>query len=273
MVRPKGSRSTYSVSHAEKSDPSLTGDLRAEFPLLQYIKAEEIYKRFDKIKVVDVRSPFEYETIHITGAINLDLSTAGFADRLKKVFSVEKKPLVFYCNGHQCRKSYEAGSVARKLGIKNAFVFDEGIFKWAQKFPTKTILLGETPAPLKFIPSRKELQKKSISFDVFRRRVLTTKEAVVIDVREPLFRTTIPNLPIVAREIGMGRLVKLLMSGQLNQRPLFIFDATGHQILWLEIHLRKFYQGPGYVFLEGGVDALPISSLRKISSGSELSHK
>lgn len=93
--------------------------------------------------LVDVRSANEYAEGHIKGARNVPYKEksekkASF-DASQDSFDLAKLPadkateMIFYCNGHDCWKSYKAGSVAIKAGYKKLFWLRGGLPEWKGK--------------------------------------------------------------------------------------------------------------------------------------------
>lgn len=76
--------------------------LRAKFPDATPISTEELKKLIDSGKpvIIDVRSEFEFNTLHINNSLNLPISGVDYA---KKYDAIKPKddatPVVFYCNG------------------------------------------------------------------------------------------------------------------------------------------------------------------------------
>src|SRR4030042_871965 len=105
---------------------------------------EELSKRFNDVLVIDVRSKYEFDTLHVKDAINVPLTT-GFGDKMVLLRDKHKKPFVFYCNGKTCHKSYDAALLAAKARLDEIYAYDAGIFDWAKAQPEKTALLGRSP--------------------------------------------------------------------------------------------------------------------------------
>ena len=81
---------------------------RGLYPLVSYIDIKDLYKRFNEVIIVDVRSSYEFETLRLKGAINIPLASPTFVERMRNLRSKELKPIVVYCNGKTCMKSYKA---------------------------------------------------------------------------------------------------------------------------------------------------------------------
>jgi len=94
-------------------------------------------------QVFDVRSEKEYLDHHLPGAHSLP-----YEERSKKETGFDSKldrfdltvlprdrdsPIIFYCNGGECWKSYKASVTALKAGFRKVFWFRGGFPEWRQK--------------------------------------------------------------------------------------------------------------------------------------------
>jgi rhodanese-related sulfurtransferase len=234
--------------------------LRNEYKNLKYIGKKDLYSNINNFVVVDVRSNFEYDTIHINDSINIDFSNAGFLSSLQEFKNIEKK-IILYCNGFLCKKSYEAGKTAEENGFKNILVYDEGIYSWATSYPNKTTLLSKTPAELKFLPNENEIEKRSLSILEFKEKIKNSKNPLVIDVREVKFRNNKLNLKDI-RNIKIKNLISSLEEGKFGENSIFIFDSVGKQIEWIYIYIKKYSKEKDTWFLKGGIDSLKQNDLK-----------
>jgi rhodanese-related sulfurtransferase len=117
---------------------------RVRYPDVSVMSTEELSKRFNEVLVIDVRSKYEFDTLHVKDAVNVPLTT-GFGEKMVRLRAQHNKPLVFYCNGKTCLKSYDAALSAAKARLHNLYAYDSGIFDWAKARPELTVLLGRTP--------------------------------------------------------------------------------------------------------------------------------
>ena len=108
---------------------------RDKYKDVPVIESQALLEKLPSVNVVDVRSKYEYETLHIKGAINIPLSSPTFASRVAALIKSSSKPVVFYCNGGTCKKSYKAVKAARKGGVNGTVAYDGGIYNWAQPDP------------------------------------------------------------------------------------------------------------------------------------------
>lgn len=225
--------------------------LRKKYPSLQYITTNDLKSQYDKAAIVDVRSKIEFDVIHINKAAHLPMAVKTFASDLEKTRQKSAtSPLVFYCNGHSCEKSYEAADIAAKSGFKGVAVYDAGIFEWAKANPDKSTLLGKTPVVKEKLIPKSTFAKKCISYDEFKKNA-AKPNTVVVDIREPVQRDVIPQIQGL-RNIPSDRMVDLINKGEFKNKHLLILDAVGKQVEWLQYYLEaKGYSN--YLFLEKGV--------------------
>jgi len=225
--------------------------LRKKYPQLQYITTNDLKSQYDKSFIVDVRSKIEFDVIHINKAAHVPMSVKTFAADLEKARQKSAtSPLVFYCNGHTCEKSYEAAEVATKAGFKGAMVYDTGIMDWAKTNPDKTTLLGKTPVAKEKLIAKATFAKKCIGYEEFKKKA-ASPNTIVVDIREPIQRDVIPQIQGL-RNIPSDRMVDLINKGEFKEKQLLILDAVGKQVEWLQYYLEgKGYSN--YQFLEKGM--------------------
>ncbi len=95
------------------------------------------------IMAIDARVANEYAESHIKGAINIPYkeksAKAVNFDANEDSFDVKKfpanksTPVVIYCNGPECWKSYKASTAAIKAGYKTVYWFRSGLPEWKAK--------------------------------------------------------------------------------------------------------------------------------------------
>lgn len=233
--------------------------LRAKFPKVATISTEELAAQYDNATIIDVRSKMEFDVVHMKKALYIPYGNADFLQGLaKKADKSGKSPVVFYCNGIHCAKSYEAAEQAQEAGFQKVFSYDAGILEWTKRFPNRSTLLGQTPAPAEKLISKAELDSHKLSFADFKAKA-QSKDAVVIDMRDPAQRIKEANLPQSKevdlpglRSIPGDRLVALLDKKEFQGKRVLIFDAVGKQVQWLQYYLEKNGYSD-YAFLKDGV--------------------
>ncbi len=126
---------------ASETPPSLSG--------ATVVTADKVKALVDAgAVVVDTRVAAEYAEAHVKGARSVpykekSAKSAGFnaADDhfdLAKLPSDKAAPVVFYCNGPECWKSYKASVAAVKAGYAKVQWFRTGMPEWKAKgYPTE----------------------------------------------------------------------------------------------------------------------------------------
>ena len=124
--------------------PGRADDNPATLAGTKVVGVEEVQKLMAAgVPLFDVRVAAEYSEGHIKGSIsvpyreksakaaNFDAAQDEFA--VSKLPADKKAPLVIYCNGPSCWKSYKASVAAIKAGYTNINWFREGIPAWQAK--------------------------------------------------------------------------------------------------------------------------------------------
>lgn len=241
-------------AHAAEEFP-----LRAQYALVgvQPIDTAQLTKQRAQVVVVDVRSTYEFQTLHIDGAVSIPLSEPNFANKLKELSEKERKPLVFYCNGTTCEKSYKAAADALAAGIKTVSVYDAGIFAWAKANPSLTMLLGKPMTSASQLISKADFEAHLLTPQETDARLAKEPNAIVLDIRDAAQRAGISlfQMKDIHVPLDSPKLQDWLNKAQAENRPLFIIDATGHQVQWLQYVLQE--KGlTHYWFVRGGARAL-----------------
>ena len=94
------------------------------------VSVEQAKVLFDQSAVfIDVRNPRLYSRRHIPRAYHLDLKTSFNQESLEKV-AKKDQPVVIYCSGVKCSRSYRATEMALSWGYKDVRYFRTGIVGW-----------------------------------------------------------------------------------------------------------------------------------------------
>ncbi len=90
----------------------------------------EAKKLFDKgVVFIDVRNPRLYAKGHIPGAHHFDYKYDFDESRLDGV-AKKDQPIVIYCSGVKCSRSYRASAKAVSWGFSKVHYFRGGIVDW-----------------------------------------------------------------------------------------------------------------------------------------------
>ena len=123
---------------------ALANDVPAGLSGVTLVTAEQARKLADAgTPVIDTRVGNEYADAHIKGARNVpykeksakDPAFDAKADQfdLAKLPQDRGAPLIFYCNGPECWKSYKASRVAADAGWKQVHWLRGGFPEWKAK--------------------------------------------------------------------------------------------------------------------------------------------
>ena len=130
-----GKQFTYVASLGITTPDTLKGVVR--------VSAEEVAELARQgVTIVDTRSQKEYDSEHVRGAVlasyvEKSLKEVDF-DVVKDDFSALKnlpkdKPVIFFCNGPECWKSYKASRAAVAAGYAKIYWFRGGMPEWRDK--------------------------------------------------------------------------------------------------------------------------------------------
>ncbi len=244
---------TFDVFAAENA-PEFPG--RELYPLVPVIELEELNKRFADVAIVDVRSKYEFDTLRIKGAVNIPLSSPTFVEQINELRTKDPRPIVVYCNGKTCMKSYKAALTCSVNKIDNVEAFDAGIMDWARAYPEQAVLLGRSPVDPNKLISQDQFKKHLLSPDQYGEQVASSS-AIVLDVRDRFQREGLSLF--VGRERrayldDIDTLDKYIEKAKRENKTLLVHDAAGKQVIWLQYYLedkglRDFY------FMDGGTSA------------------
>ncbi len=222
---------------------------------VRVLSTQELADRLEDVNVVDVRSRYEYETLHIKGAKNIPLSRMDFKEGVRELAQATGKPIVFYCNGHTCMKSYKAARRAQKAGLKDVYAYDSGIFDWVKAHPEQGVFLGKSPVPLDRLLSKEQLKAHMLPPEEFMKRA-HEENGIILDVRDRRQREGISLF--LGREhyvpLDNEKIAEYVEKARKEGRPLFVLDAVGKQVRWLQYFLER--EGlQDYYFMDGGTRA------------------
>jgi rhodanese-related sulfurtransferase len=95
-------------------------------PVIRPEQLEALLRARPEIRLLDVRTPGEYETVHIRGAYNVPLDTLG--EHGPNIRAHVEQPVVLICQSGQRARRAEAALQA--AGMPNLHVLDGGVNGW-----------------------------------------------------------------------------------------------------------------------------------------------
>lgn len=237
---------------------------RAKFNHVPIMEIEKLAAQLNEVIVVDVRSRFEYETLHILGAQHVPLSKESLPVAVRELRAKSPKPIVFYCNGTSCKKSYEAADLALKAGIDKVYAYDAGLDAWSQRYPQQCVLLGRNPVTAGDLISNDAFKKRLVNTERFEAYV--EKGAVVLDIRDLRQRDVVlyPMRELRAPLDDAKKIAAAVDEAKRSKKTLVVYDKVGKQTRWFQYYLEQ--QGvKDYYFLEGGSEAYHEAKYGKLN--------
>ncbi|MGD8560108.1 MAG: rhodanese-like domain-containing protein [Gammaproteobacteria bacterium] len=233
---------------------------RVKYPDIPYIELDDLYAKQlrNEVYIVDARSNYEYETLRIKGAVNIPVANEdAFVQEVTQLRQKTDKPIVFYCNGHTCMKSYIATDRAMKAGVDDVIAFDAGIFDWTKKYPKQAVLLGNSPVNPNQLIAKKHFKSRLLDPDTFSSYVMDTRDRIVVDVRDKFQRAGVGFYPGIERWAALDdrkKLQRYIQRAKRENKTLFIYDEVGKQVRWLQYALEEAGVR-NYYFMEKGARA------------------
>lgn len=266
---PAAHAATATGGDAAAAKPKATSDafpLRAKYIDVAILETADLAKRYGDVVVVDVRTKYEYDTLRIKDAQLIPVTDRNFVDQVRKLRESTPKPIVFYCNGKTCAKSYDAVLYALNARIPNVLCYDAGIDDWSRAQPEKTALLGKSPIKAEDL----------IGHDQFKARLLDPKafeakaegKAIVLDVRDKSQRDAM-LFPFREQRVALeekARLDAVIEQAKKEKKTLLIYDQVGKQVQWFQYYLES--KGlKDYYFMKGGAQGYSDMMFGKVSFG------
>lgn len=80
----------------------------------------------EDVQLIDVRTPEEYEEIHIVNAQNIDFYSPTFEEDISKLDKT--KPVIVYCKSGG--RSAKCAKIMKEAGFEKVYDLEGGISKW-----------------------------------------------------------------------------------------------------------------------------------------------
>lgn len=227
---------------------------------LKYITTDELAKNLNNYTVIDVRSQFSYDVLHVKGSycVPFVLPANEFEAQVKKILAQTKKPAVFYCNGPMCAMAHRSAIRMQDANDPNTFVFADGILSIANTHPTDTVLYGTPMKSASELISEEAFQARLLSPAKVLEKTDADPKAVIIDIRDPwqragisLFQMRDINIPLTQP----AQLKEAILHAKQAGRTMYFVDVKGKQVRWLQYLLRANGM-EHYWFVKGGAAAL-----------------
>lgn len=246
--------STLASSHLASANEANTFPLRKVYPDVRVIDTTNLTGKLDELTVIDVRPSFEYELLHIKGAINLPIEDIKFIENAKKANAETGKALVFYCGNANCAKSYQAVMKVRQvLGLDRTWAYDSGIEAWTKINPQLTISLDQPLDPKKMISEEKFKAHLLLPKDFVSKATADTN-AKVIDLRDRSQTDGVSLFPLreIRTNLDIVSLKKIIADAKQANQAIYFYDYSGNKIKSLQYLLEDMGMKE-YYFMQGGM--------------------
>ncbi|MHB8921185.1 MAG: rhodanese-like domain-containing protein [Halothiobacillus sp.] len=227
---------------------------------LNYISADDLAKNPDAYTIIDTRSTFSYNVLHIRGAQSAPviLPKDEFLAAVRAIIGSSKKPVVFYCIGPVCIMAFKAAVLATQAGIPDVRVFDAGVYAFAHTHPTECVLNGEPMHSADQLISDEEFGAHLLGPDAILAKLNNDPKAVVIDIRAPWQRAGISLFQMRDKNIPLqdeAALAAAIEQAKSDGVALYFVDVKGIQVRALQYFLRA-HGVHNYWFVRGGAQAM-----------------
>lgn len=225
------------------------------YPNIKRLELEEARKKYSSSSAIfiDARNSYEYGTIQIKGALNVPVNDPHFLSKLNEIRAKDTRPIIFYCNGLTCMKSFRAAKIAIDARIPDVYVYPFGILSWAKAHPEDALLFGEA-LDVKAIISDEDYKSKKLAPEAFyEMKEKLQDRALVLDIRTLDEVSGVKIWPGAQYNVKQDNeaIKRYVNRAKAEKKTLLVYDESGHQIRWLQYYLRK--EGfNDYYFLDGG---------------------
>lgn len=253
-------------AHAESTDN--TSDKlypnRKFYPQLSYISTKEMVNavKAGKYNIIDARPALGYQTLHIKEADNFSANDKQFSEKITTLINKNNKPIVFYCGGLACLKSYKASVKAIKelqdKEIKrDVFTYDSGISAFAHASPDWVLKNGKEISPENPLLDMAKIKKHAKNAEDFTNSINIDEynQYIILDVREKQ-QSMLRKLFMFKREKKITvyepeKLIKFLNKVKSSDQTLMVYGSVEKQIesiypLITTSGIKKWF------YLEGG---------------------
>ena len=117
------------VTIASCQSPGANAQSTGKQTIKSTIPVDEFEKKLSSlpnVQLIDVRTPEEYAEGHLKNAVNINIRSSDFADRLNKLDKT--KPILVYCLSGG--RSGQAANKMEEMGFAEVYNMDGGIMKW-----------------------------------------------------------------------------------------------------------------------------------------------
>ena len=252
---------TVPLVHAADAAKDAGFPLRWRYPDIRTLDTEQTRKLLAApgTIAVDSRTHFEWQTLRIKGSYNVPVDEVDtgtnkqFEAGITKLHTAHPEAIIFYCNGRSCPKSYEAARRAIRVGVKDVYAYDAGIFDWAKAHPELTSLYDKPSITPNDLLTAKQFSAHLLPAKEFKTRADKKKDVVVLDIRDAGQRdfALFPFQELRATLDNTASLDNAIEQAKRERKTLLVYDAVGKQVQWLQYYLVK-HGLTDYYFMKNG---------------------
>lgn len=225
------------------------------YPGIKRLELEAVREKYNTKSAIfiDARNSYEYGTIQIKGALNIPVNDPFLTNKLDEIRSSDSRPIIFYCNGLTCMKSFRAAKLAMDARIKDVYVYPYGILSWAKAHPDDALLFGEVLNKDAIISEEDYKAKKLSPIAFYELREKLQGQSIVLDIRTLDEVSGVKIWPGIQYNVKQENeaIKRYIDKAKAEKKTLLIYDESGHQIRWLQYYLRRM-AFENYYFLDGG---------------------
>ena len=183
-------------------------------------------------QIVDVRTPEEYKSRHIAGAVNMNVNDADFE---KQLSSLDKtKPVYLYCLAGS--RSKKAGEIAVNDGFTNVSNLETGMNGWIGAKKPVTNSNGEAPAA-------------GMTFEEYLAHIKNPDKLILVDFNAVWCGPCKQLHPIVVRQVKKHseKLELFEVDVDKNPRVANTMNITGIPLLILYKNGKEVWRSMGLI--------------------------
>ncbi|MDX2505706.1 MAG: rhodanese-like domain-containing protein [Gammaproteobacteria bacterium] len=237
---------------------------RKFYPQLDYVTTKQMLEAVSKeqYNVIDARPDLAYNTLHIKGAIHLSSGDKQFISKIMKIVNSNNKPIVFYCGGLACVKSYKASvktidELLKRSIVRKVYTYDSGISSFAYANPDWVLKNGKEISADNPLLDKEKIKKHAKNAEEFTRLINNDdqNQYVILDIREKK-QKILNKLFMFKKEkkitlLQPEKLIVFLNKQKMNGKTLMVYGSVEKQIE----SLYPLIEASGikkWFYLEGG---------------------
>ena len=247
---------------------------RVFYPQLDYIDTQElaIGLQENKYDVIDVRDATSFKALHVKSATNIFVKSETFEKDVLDFVAQSNKPLVVYCNGISCSKSYVASTRMKELFTKKNInktvrTYDSGINAIAYAHNDMVLKNGKEVSEDNPLIAINKIKEHTLSPEAFENFIAKNNadDFAILDIREKNERIIYKIFMFQSeKKITLNqkdKMIAFLNTVKTDKKTLMVYDVAGRQINGL-YELLNITGIKKWHYLEGGEFGYSKYSLR-----------